>query len=54
MIRLGYPTQNLSIPASTNRSLRLANLKDEGKGKERALIPLGAKIPKLAEEENRA
>lgn len=29
MIRLGYPTQNLTIPASTNRSLRLANLKDE-------------------------
>jgi UV DNA damage endonuclease len=26
MIRLGYPTQNLFIPASTNRSLRLANL----------------------------
>jgi len=31
MIRLGYVTQNLSIPASTNRSLRLANLGDEGK-----------------------
>lgn len=31
MIRLGYPTQNLSIPASTNRSLRLANLPDEEK-----------------------
>jgi UV DNA damage endonuclease len=31
MIRLGYPTQNLSIPASTNRSLRLANLGDEAK-----------------------
>ncbi|MGB3683195.1 MAG: UV DNA damage repair endonuclease UvsE [Rubrobacteraceae bacterium] len=29
MIRLGYPTQNLTIPASTNRSLRLASLKDE-------------------------
>ncbi|MCA1731540.1 MAG: UV DNA damage repair endonuclease UvsE [Actinobacteria bacterium] len=26
MIRLGYPTQNLTIPAGTNRSLRLANL----------------------------
>ena len=26
MIRLGYPTQNLTIPASTNRTLRLANL----------------------------
>lgn len=29
MIRLGYPTQNLTIPASTNRSLRLASLADE-------------------------
>ena len=28
VIRLGYPTQNLTIPASTNRSLRLANVKD--------------------------
>ena len=28
MIRLGYPTQNLTIPASTNRTLRLANLGD--------------------------
>jgi UV DNA damage endonuclease len=26
VIRLGYPTQNLTIPASTNRTLRLANL----------------------------
>jgi hypothetical protein len=26
VIRLGYPAQNLTIPASTNRSLRLANL----------------------------
>jgi UV DNA damage endonuclease len=31
MIRLGYPTQNLTIPAGTNRSLRLANLHDAGK-----------------------
>lgn len=31
MIRLGYPTQNLSIPASTNRTLRLANLADADK-----------------------
>ena len=28
MIRLGYPTQNLTIPAGTNRSLRLASLAD--------------------------
>ncbi|MGF1470448.1 MAG: UV DNA damage repair endonuclease UvsE [Rubrobacteraceae bacterium] len=28
MIRFGYPTQNLTIPASTNRTLRLANLQD--------------------------
>lgn len=28
MIRLGYPTQNLTIPAGTNRTLRLANLHD--------------------------
>jgi UV DNA damage endonuclease len=28
VIRLGYPTQNLTIPASTNRTLRLANLRD--------------------------
>ncbi|CAA9424285.1 MAG: UV damage repair endonuclease [uncultured Rubrobacteraceae bacterium] len=28
MIRLGYPTQNLTIPAGTNRTLRLANLPD--------------------------
>lgn len=31
MIRLGYPTQNLTIPASTNRTLRLASLADAGK-----------------------
>ncbi|WP_047865001.1 UV DNA damage repair endonuclease UvsE [Rubrobacter aplysinae] len=28
MIRLGYPAQNLSLPASTNHTLRLANLPD--------------------------
>lgn len=28
MIRLGYPTQNLTIPAGTNRTLRLANLQN--------------------------
>ena len=28
MIQLGYPTQNLTIPASTNRTLRLARLVD--------------------------
>jgi UV DNA damage endonuclease len=28
VIRLGYPTQNLTIPATTNRTLRLANLSD--------------------------
>ena len=28
MIQLGYPTQNLTIPASTNRTLRLASLVD--------------------------
>jgi UV DNA damage repair endonuclease len=31
VIRLGYPTQNLSIPASTNRTLRLVNLGDAQK-----------------------
>ncbi len=31
MIRIGYPTQNLTIPASTNRTLRLASLSDEEK-----------------------
>jgi UV DNA damage endonuclease len=31
MIRLGYPAQNLTIPATTNRTLRLASLKDEAK-----------------------
>ena len=31
MIRLGYPTQNLTIPAGTNRTCRLANLHDAGK-----------------------
>ena len=31
VIRLGYPTQNLTIPASTNRTLRLANLTDTEK-----------------------
>jgi UV DNA damage endonuclease len=31
MVRLGYPTQNLTIPAGTNRSLRLANLRDKDK-----------------------
>ena len=31
VIRLGYPTQNLTIPASTNRTLRLANLPDAEK-----------------------
>lgn len=28
MLRIGYPTQNLSLPATTNRTLRLANLHD--------------------------
>lgn len=28
MIRIGYPTQNLSLPATTNRTLRLSNLPD--------------------------
>lgn len=28
MIRIGYPTQNLTIPAGTNRTIRLANLSD--------------------------
>ncbi len=28
MIRLGYPAQNLTIPATTNRTLRLASLED--------------------------
>ena len=36
MIRLGYPAQNLTIPASTNRTLRLANL--GGAEKVRALV----------------
>ena len=31
MIRLGYPTQNLTIPAGTNRTCRLANLCDTEK-----------------------
>ena len=31
VIRLGYPTQNLTIPASTNRTLRLASLTDVDK-----------------------
>jgi UV DNA damage endonuclease len=31
VIRLGYPTQNLTIPASTNRTLRLASLADPEK-----------------------
>jgi UV DNA damage endonuclease len=31
VIRLGYPAQNLNIPASTNRTLRLANLGDPEK-----------------------
>lgn len=30
-MRFGYPTQNLSIPASTNRTLRLENLGDTEK-----------------------
>ncbi len=34
MIRLGYPTQNLTIPAGTNRTLRLANLRDTDKVKD--------------------
>ena len=28
MIRFGYPAQNLTIPATTNRTLRLASLRD--------------------------
>lgn len=28
MIRLGYPAQNLTLPATTNRTLRLASLRD--------------------------
>src|ERR671911_805806 len=31
VIQLGYPAQNLTIPASTNRTLRLANLGDAEK-----------------------
>jgi UV DNA damage endonuclease len=31
MIRLGYPTQNLTLPATTNRTLRLASLADAEK-----------------------
>ena len=31
MILLGYPTQNLTIPAGTNRTLRLANLQNTEK-----------------------
>jgi len=31
VIRLGYPTQNLTIPATTNRTLRLASLSDADK-----------------------
>ena len=34
MIRLGYPTQNLTIPAGTNRTLRLASLRDKDKVRE--------------------
>jgi UV DNA damage endonuclease len=33
VIQLGYPTQNLTIPASTNRTLRLASLVDVEKVK---------------------
>jgi UV DNA damage endonuclease len=33
VIRLGYPTQNLTIPASTNRTLRLASLANAEKFK---------------------
>ena len=33
MIRLGYPTQNLTLPAGTNRTLRLANLFDKDKAR---------------------
>src|ERR687893_794693 len=36
MLRLGYPAQNLTVPASTNRTLRLANLGNAEKG--RALV----------------
>jgi UV DNA damage endonuclease len=31
VLRIGYPTQNLSLPATTNRTLRLANLHDAGR-----------------------
>ena len=31
MIRLGYPAQNLTLPATTNRTLRLASLGDSEK-----------------------
>lgn len=34
MIRLGYPTQNLTITAGTNRTLRLANLTDASRVRE--------------------
>ena len=34
MIRLGYPAQNLTIPATTNRTLRLASLKNREKLRE--------------------
>ena len=35
VIRLGYPTQNLTIQAGTNRTLRLASLVDAGRVKGR-------------------
>jgi UV DNA damage endonuclease len=31
MIRFGYPAQNLTLPATTNRTLRLASLADAEK-----------------------
>src|SRR5919202_1758181 len=34
MIRLGYPAQNLTIPATTNRTLRLASLSNVEKVRE--------------------
>ena len=36
MIRLGYPTQNLTLPASTNRMCRLASV--DAAEKVRALV----------------
>ena len=48
VIRLGYPTQSLTIPASTNRTLRLASLSSQDPTPIAWTTPTGGRCSKLS------